>query len=187
VCLAGDLIAHLNKMAHDAAVGPSSEQMHEFEPSYTTISVNRISGGTAANILAAMCEFDWDVRALPGESAIEIVEKFSRFAREHLAKSTRNERACAVQTVVRADVPGLVAERNGTAERLARSAQVEPGEPSPVPFGSEGGYFQRAGWSTILCGPGEIAQAHRPDEFVEQSQLAACASFLDRIVQMQCC
>ena len=55
-----------------------------------------------------------------------------------------------------------------------------------VPFATEGGQFQRAGWSAVVCGPGSIEQAHKPDEFIERSELEACEMFLDRAIERNC-
>jgi acetylornithine deacetylase len=59
-------------------------------------------------------------------------------------------------------------------------------EPRAVPFGTEAGQFQHEGWSTVVCGPGEIAQAHKADEFIEQEQIARCHTLLSRAVARQC-
>ena len=84
-----------------------------------------------------------------------------------------------------ADVPPLEA-RDGIAEALAHAASGSAQESTTVPFATEGGQFQRAGWSTVVCGPGSIEQAHKPDEFIERAQLDACEAFLDRAIARQC-
>ncbi len=76
--------------------------------------------------------------------------------------------------------------RDGAAEALAHAASSTGEESMTVPFATEGGQYQRAGWSTVVCGPGSIEQAHKPDEFIERAQLDACETFLDRAIARQC-
>ena len=81
----------------------------------------------------------------------------------------------------RSEVFGLAPEADGTAEQLARQITGDNGL-NVVSYGTEGGLFQRAGWSTVVCGPGDIAQAHQPDEYIEVSELAAGAAFIHRAI-----
>lgn len=184
VMLAADLIAHLGDFARKLAM-PSSKGAQRFDPPCTTLSVNRIQGGTAVNILAAVCEFDWDIRTLPGESATAILEQLSTFANARLAELLKEGKRCGIETTLQANVPPLTADA-GAAEHLARAATRSPTHPITVPFATEGGQFQSVGWSTVVCGPGSIEQAHKPDEFIERSALVACETFLDRAVARQC-
>ena len=131
------------------------------------------------------CEFGWDVRALPGEDAGAIRESLVQFASKRLAALEAEGNHCSIQSKVLADVPPLEA-RDGTAEALAQAASTVAQESTTVPFATEGGQFQRAGWSTVVCGPGSIEQAHKPDEFIERAQLEACEAFLDRAIARQC-
>jgi len=184
VMLAGDLVAHLGELARQfAAHGlPGARR---FEPPYTTLSVNRIEGGTALNILAAECEFLWEIRAVPGETPKMIVDRLASFVDTYLASLEKEGKLCAVETSVQADVPALHAD-GGAAEKLVRAVMPSAGETIAVPFATEGGQFQRAGWSTVVCGPGRIEQAHKPNEFVEESELTACDALLDRLVAHHC-
>lgn len=184
VMIAGELIAHLrqigDKLASQRASGAST-----FEPPYTTVSVNKILGGTAFNITAALCEFMWDIRALPGERSGDVLTALASRAGHLLAQLAAHGKRCDIETTVIADAPPLHAEEGGLAAALVR-AVAERHEPDiAVPFGTEGGYFQQAGWSTVVCGPGHIEQAHRPDEFIERSQLDQCETFLDRLIHRQ--
>lgn len=191
VMLAAELVAHLSAMARDlAARAPGNARAQRFNPPYTTLSVNRIEGGTALNILAGTCEFGWDVRALPGESPEPIRKALDELAAAKLAELAKQGKACSIVTDMLADVPPLTSEgdgaRPGAAETLARAASASGVESITVPFATEGGQFQRAGWSTVVCGPGSIEQAHKPDEFIERAELQACEKFLERAVARQC-
>ena len=182
VMLASELIAQLASIERARKTGV---HVAEFEPPYTTLSVNRINGGTAFNILAAECEFDWDIRTLPGDHPDAILQRLSQYAEYRLAQLSGEGRPCAIETTLLADAPALRPEQ-GTAERLVRDSLDGASEPMAVPFGTEGGQFQREGWSTVVCGPGEIAQAHKADEFIEQEQIARCHKLLSRAVSKQC-
>jgi len=186
VMLAAELISHLAEIAQQLASAPTqASRAQRFDPPYTTLSVNTIQGGTAINILARACEFGWDIRALPGETAASVLQAFEQFAGARVAELVSQGKRCSVSTEVLADVPPLEAD-GGPAEALAREATAAGAETVTVPFATEGGQFQRAGWSTVVCGPGNIADAHRPDEFIERSELSACEVFLDRAVARQC-
>lgn len=185
VMLAGELIAHLSEVAARLAAHRDSRGTG-FEPPYTTLSVNRIEGGTATNILAAACEFSWDIRVVPGETPVPIVGELSAYVDRRLAELGAAGKSCSVETHVQADVPALEREKTGLAGTLAGGASHGPSDALSVAFGTEGGLFQRAGWSTVVCGPGSIEQAHKPDEFIERAQLIGCETFLDRLVARQC-
>lgn len=182
VMLAAELIGALRDISRDLSSRPSPAAL---DPPYTTLSINQIEGGTAINILAGVCEFGWDIRALPGESPRTILGKLEAFAERRLRELSKEGKQCRIETSLLAEAPPLAPEA-GVAEELARAAADGMGESVCVPFGTEGGFFQRAGWSTVVCGPGRIEQAHRPDEFVERTQLLECDAFLDRLIQQQC-
>jgi acetylornithine deacetylase len=185
VMLAAELITHLSNVAQKLADAPHAGRAKRFTPPHTTISANTIHGGTATNILAAACEFAWDIRPLPGESAASILEAFAEVSRKRLAELEAGGKHCAIHTKVMADVPPLEAHA-GAAEALAQAASHVTHDAITVPFATEGGQFQRAGWSAVVCGPGSIEQAHKPDEFIERSELQACEMFLDRAIARQC-
>jgi acetylornithine deacetylase len=210
VMLAAELIGHLTSIANDfaqvlnvsadaanvsAKAGASRGALSRaadhiaraarFTPPHTSVSVNTIQGGTATNILAGACEFTWDIRALPGESPDGVLESLSEFAQRVQSHLASEGKRVSVETTVLANVPPLEAD-GGAAEILAQSISEIRHDSTTVPFATEGGQFQRAGWSTVVCGPGSIEQAHKPNEFIERSELAACESFLDRAVARQC-
>jgi acetylornithine deacetylase len=185
VMLAAELVGHLSGIAQKLADGTPTAHAKRFTPPYTTLSANTMHGGTATNILAAACEFSWDIRSLPGQSATAILDAFAQFASRRIAELEAGGKHCGVHTKLLADVPALEAHA-GTAEALAHAVSQVARDAITVPFATEGGQFQRAGWSTVVCGPGSIEQAHKPDEFIERSELQACEAFLDRAVARQC-
>lgn len=185
VMLAAELIAHLDGLARElASRAPAARS--RFEPPYTTLSVNRIAGGTAVNTLARNCEFSWETRPLPGQTSRSVLDRFSAHADARLAELLEQGKNCSITTHVLADAPPLEAEENGVAAELVQAAADIVEDAIAISLGTEAGYFQQAGWSAAVCGPGSIEQAHRPDEFVELSQLGECERFLDRAVRKQC-
>lgn len=149
-----------------------------FDPPWTTLNVGRVSGGTATNIVARSCRIDWELRLLPGQDPDEIPARFARFADQMvLPRLTATHPDAAIHTAMICDVPALAPEPDAEAEALCKRLTGSNTTRS-VPFGSEAGLFQRAGFSTVICGPGSIDQAHKPDEFIERSQIAACVDFM---------
>jgi acetylornithine deacetylase len=138
-------------------------------------------GGAGGNVVPHEASFFWEHRALPGVRLEDCVDKLRAHAAERLLPRMR---AVSPATDIRIDVlariPALGAEAGSAAETLAlRWAGRNATE--AVAFGTEAGYFQGLGIPTVVCGPGNIAQAHQPDEFVALEQLAACERFLDRL------
>jgi acetylornithine deacetylase len=152
-----------------------------FEPTRATISVNRIGGGTAVNILAGRAWFEWDVRSIPGVDAGEVCRLFEeRLEREIIAPARAVYPAVAAATRVIADAPALAPEPGGAAEALA-TRLLGTNRADAVAYAAEAGHFQCAGFSTAIVGPGSIEQAHKADEYVSLDQLARCEAFLDRL------
>ena len=157
-----------------------------FEPPYTTLHCGMVAGGNAANVVASTAWFYSDIRAIPAESAWDYVERLRAYARDVVEPKMR---AIAPETGIRietiSEIPGLKPEPDGEAEELARRLTGDNGT-HVVAYGTEAGLFQNAGWSTVVCGPGDIAQAHQPDEFIEVSELAAGEAFVGRIIRDLC-
>jgi len=149
-----------------------------FEPPYTTLGVGMIEGGTALNIIAQDCSFHWEIRALPDDDEGEILERFERYARETVLPALKDVDPDAfITTEYAPSVPALRPEPEGDAETLVRRL-TGLNEESVVSFGTEGGHFQNAGFSTVVFGPGSIDQAHQPNEFIALEQVEACETFL---------
>lgn len=151
-------------------------------PAYTTIQCCMVNGGTAVNIVAGHCTFDFDIRFLPGERPEDYVEECKAFVARHVEPEMHAVSpetgfawqavpgAAALNTPADADVTRLVQKLSGT-----RGAAC-------VGFGTEAGHFQEAGIATIVCGPGSIDQAHKADEFITLDQVARCETFLWRLL-----
>lgn len=148
-----------------------------YEPPYATVNVGVIEGGIALNIVPKTCTFHWEYRTPPGSDDSEFLRRFERFAAEEVLPAMRAEAPGAnVVTTPSHHVPALPDEPASPAATLALTL-AGSNESHRVSYGSEAGLFRAAGFHTALCGPGDIADAHRPDESVAMSQLAACERF----------
>jgi acetylornithine deacetylase len=179
IMVAGQLVVwHEEVMRENAAQTPSD---NGFEPPYTTLHVGTIAGGTAVNITSEHCSFAHEVRVIPGESDDAYVARY----RARMAELEAQMQAIAPETGITMEVtsftPPLAPENGGAAEVLARRLTGDNGS-HVVAYGTEGGLFQRAGWSTVVCGPGDIAQAHQPDEFITVAQLEAGTRFVRGLI-----
>jgi acetylornithine deacetylase len=176
---AARFIDHLDRIARAHAGKPDPDT--QFDPPYTTISVGAINGGTARNVIAGHCSFDWELRPIPHDDAPAILAKIDEFAANELVPEMRAAfPAAEIVTVLEAHYPGLKQDPGSEAVALIRSL-TGINSSHVVPFGSDAGHFQAAEMSTALFGPGSIDQAHKPDEYIAVSQLEACLGFLDRL------
>lgn len=151
-----------------------------FDPPYGTITIGQMGGGTATNILARKAWFESLMRPAPWDDARAVGDILREKAAEVQTRMRRYAPEARVEVIQRSDAPPLRPEDNSAAEELARRLTGDNASRF-VAFGTEAGLFQTAGLSTVVCGPGYIEQAHKPDEFVDLSQLEACLAFLTRL------
>lgn len=152
-----------------------------FEPPWTTWHSGLIEGGTAANITAKHCRFDLGFRAVPDDDMDEWNARLEAKVAELEAAMQAIRPEARIELTPRMAVPGLRPEQEGAAEALVRSITGDNGT-HVVSYGTEAGQFQDAGYSAVVCGPGDIAQAHQPDEFITIAQFNAGAAFMERLV-----
>lgn len=180
VMVAAELIMHLDSLAQE--MRRRGDASGRFDPPYTTVQSSTIEGGTALNILARHCTFQWEFRYLPGTSQDEIVDRFSTHARDVVLPRLRQVAPEAdIVTSVRAHVPALTARDGCPAEALAKQLTGQ-NHAEAVAYGTEAGLFQEVGIPSVVCGPGNIQQAHKPNEFIEISQVASCENFIRRLI-----
>ena len=176
---AARLVTYIEGMAERKRARPQG--ISGFTPPYTTMNVGLIRGGEASNIVAAECTFRWDVRALPGEDAAAVAQELQHYANRDLLPKMRSITPDAdVVTAVFASAPPLSPDGDPAARDIAMRVG-ERREAGLVSFTTEAGLFQEAGMSAVVCGPGSIEQAHKPDEYIERSQLEACSRALYRL------
>jgi acetylornithine deacetylase len=179
VAAACEIVAEIYRIAEDYQRSDRLDQ--RFDPPFSTLHVGSIHGGTARNILARECAFHWEFRGVPGETATTALARVQDYI-DHTAtpRLTRYVNGPGVETIVEIDIPGLAAEPGSVAETLALKL-TRSNQTKAVPFATEAGRFQAAGIPTIVCGPGSIEQAHKPDEFLSLAQVDACVDFLTRL------
>lgn len=180
ILAAAEIIREIGRLAAEAKdrARPDSG----FDPPHTTLSVGTIAGGTAVNIIARDCAFEWDLRSLPDEDAAALKARIDAFIASDVLPRLRQtcpEAAIETETVVA--VPPLAAAADSPAEKLARRL-TGANTATTVSFASEAGLYQQAGIPAVVCGPGSIAVAHQPDEFITRAELAAGQQFLDRLL-----
>lgn len=176
---AARLICRIRDIAdHYRAHGPYDEY---FDVPFTTLTTNQIQGGIAVNTIPELCEFQYEFRNLPGMSVDGIRAQVEQYVREELLPRMRQEYADAdIDITASASAPGMETAEQEAIIELVR-ALTDDRETRKVAYGTEGGLFQQAGIPTVICGPGHIEHAHKPDEFVALDQLAACEGFLRKL------
>ncbi len=153
-----------------------------FDPPWTTCHVGTIHGGTADNITAKDCRFVMGFRAIPGES----VEGWRQRYLDEVARVEAGMRAvhpdARIDTSVRFHVPGLAPEDDGVAEELARRISGDNAT-HVVSYATEAGQFQEAGYSAVIIGPGNIEQAHQPNEWLSVKQFDKGIAFVEKLIE----
>jgi acetylornithine deacetylase len=181
IMAAAPLIDFANRVNIANAAKPPAALAQMFDPPWTTLHVGMIQGGTAHNITAADCRFSCEIRVVPGEDIEDWVAALEGQVAQAVAamQTIRPETGITVARFF--SVPPLRPETDGPAEALARRLTGDNGL-HVVSYGTEAGQFQAEGYSAVVCGPGDIAQAHQPDEFLEISEFDAGWSFMQRLV-----
>ncbi len=177
--LAGDLMAAIR--VRQAALEAHGARDDDYAVPYTTLHVGRIAGGVALNIVPGRAELDFEIRNLAADDPAAILAglRTDADALVAAARATAAEAAIALE-VVNA-YPGLATPPAAPLVALAR--ELGAGPPTKVAYGTEGGLFATLlGVPTVVCGPGDMAQGHRPDEFVSLDQIAACDAMLEQLV-----
>ena len=149
-----------------------------FEPPWTTLSVGRISGGVAHNVIVGKAEVDWEMRPVQAADLAFVNDNMQQYIHETLIPAMRQVYPAAdISTEIIAEICGLDPMPENAARQLV-SELTGANSADLVAFGTEAGLFQGLGLSAVVCGPGSIAQAHKPDEYVALDQLSACLEML---------
>ena len=178
---AAEMVVELRRMQREKAAGGPFNR--EYDPPYTTLHTGVLRGGTALNIVPRECSFDFEIRNIPEDDPQELLRRFEAHCARELLPQMRSVAAeSSISFEAMSSNPGLHnAETDaivGHVERLAAG-----GRGGKVAFGSEAGQFQRAGFSAVICGPGSIGDAHKPDEFITFDQLRKGEAFIAAVVR----
>lgn len=178
ISAASRLIAELTTIEQDLK---SRAPDPRFTPPYPTLQVTQIQGGTATNIVPVTCRFGFEVRAMPGLDTAEIERRLAKVAETELLPAMKSV-APEASIVIRQTnaVPPFAAKPNSEVMALALRL-AEANDTFAVSYATEAGLFQDGGAPSIVCGPGDIAQAHTANEWIAASELAKCEAFLRRL------
>ena len=181
---AAEAIAYLRRMARRHRDGGPFDR--SFDIAHTTVHTGVIHGGTALNIVPHACTFDFEFRYLPGDDPQALLSEFERHVRDAIEADMRAiDPAAGFSIVPLSEIPAL--DTGPEAEIVALAHELSgTDEIGKVSFGTEASQFQRAGIPTVVCGPGSIEQAHRPNEFVTLVQVARCETFMRRLMDRVC-
>ena len=158
------LIAHIRSLA--ARLAAEQARDTAFVVPHTTLNTGTIKGGIATNVVPRDCEFTFDLRYLPGTDPDWLFGEVERYA-QHAAGTWEGT----------SDPHELVALAQALADSRSAVGKVD--------YGTEAGLFSRAGIPTVVCGPGNIEQAHKPNEYIELAQIAQCEAFMRGLAQRQ--
>ena len=176
---AARLICRIRDIADQVrAQGPYDEC---FDVPFTTLGTNIVRGGNAVNTIPSLCEFQYEIRNLPGMSPDRLREQVESYVQDELLPRMRKEfDGASVDFKTVASAPGLETAEQEAVTELVRALTGDK-DVRKVAYATEGGLFQGIGIPTVICGPGHIEHAHKPDEFVAIDQLQACEGFLRKL------
>jgi acetylornithine deacetylase len=178
---AAELIVFLRAMAEARRRGGPHDET--FDPPFTTIHTGIVQGGTALNIVPRDCSFEFEFRHLPGDDPVALLAEVTGYANNTLLPAMREISAeAAIEFEQITSFPGLRIADDDPVTELVKALSGS-NDTAKVSFGTEGGLFQAAGVPTVVCGPGSIEQAHKPDEFLSIDQIVRCEAFLRRLIE----
>ena len=173
---AARLINFIEAKARALAAAPDPQSA--FEPPYTTLSVGKIDGGEARNIIANNCRFLWEIRPLPEDDPYKILAEIQHFVDHELMPEMQaiNQDA-RIDLIVDSWCPAMQARLGSAAVALVERIWTNAPQ-KVISFGTDGGYFQNAGMETIVFGPGGMTEMHQPNEFITCAAIADGLQFL---------
>jgi acetylornithine deacetylase len=179
VHVAARLICHLeNMMKGLVSAGHIDDR---FTPPHSSIHVGTVRGGIAPNVIADQCKFQWDVRVIPQDRVEEILSSFRKYC-EKLENEYRNKMQDfkILTHLHHPPVPPLDTSNDAQLVKWAQSL-LNSKSTTTVAYAAEAGQFAEAGFESIICGPGDIAQAHRANEFISKEQLQIGTVFIRKL------
>jgi acetylornithine deacetylase len=179
LAVVGELQAELRRRprAEFAALFPDAP--------YTTLNFGTVHGGTAANVIAEQCTFTLSYRPLPDEDPSWVQREVKRRLAEHAFRDWGSEVPAEITVSEPVVAPGLLSP-TGTALEHALRAELSAGAPGGAPFCTDGGRFATAGIASLICGPGDLEQAHQPDESVSRAAFESGAAHIQQVIARMC-
>ena len=178
--LAADFLGAVRAL--QAEVAAAGLQDDDYDVPYTTLHVGKMAGGVQVNIVPNLATLDFEIRALAGEDVAGLISRLETVAEDITAPLRADFPEAAIRVERLWDYPGLATPTDAEVVRFVKTLTGANGT-IKVAFGTEGGLFhQRLGIPTVICGPGSMAQGHKPDEFVSLEQLDRCRRMLAALV-----
>jgi acetylornithine deacetylase len=177
---AARLVVFIRQIAERLAQNETRD--YGFTVPYSTLSTGTIHGGIAANVIPKECVFQFDMRTLPLTSPEALYQEIRSHAQSLSGEMHKVDQESGIDLEWVSQTVGLAAAETDAIVQWAKQLSGNTGV-GKVSYGTEAGLFQKMGVPAVICGPGDIAQAHRPNEFVALEQLAQCEKFMDRILE----
>ncbi|MFZ5964618.1 acetylornithine deacetylase [Thalassococcus sp. BH17M4-6] len=181
IMYAAKLIDWANQVNAENAAAAPNPLARLFNPPFTNVHVGTVTGGTAQNITAKDCEFGLGFRVVPGEDPQDWKARFLAKVAEVEAEMKAVRPETWIEVTDTFALPIFEPEEGGAAEALVRRVTGDNGT-MHVSYGTEASHFQTAGYSAVVCGPGDIAVAHQPDEFITLAQFDAGHDFMEKLL-----
>ena len=179
IAIAGKLIGKIEEIA--ARVAANLDPASAYIPPYTTFNIGTIEGGAASNATAGWCNFTWEFRPLPGDDGAAIIAEVEAYARDVLLPDMRAVHPeTDIRIITSIYIPALD-DRNAARAAEFVTAITGQNDTEVVSFGTDGGYYSDAGFSTVVFGPGDISRAHKPDEYITRDEIAQGLEFLEQV------
>jgi len=153
----------------------------KFNPPYPTINIGKIHGGIAVNIIPKECELEFEIRDTPNLNTEKTIKKIKDFLKKIEKKMKEKNKRCSIVFKMLNNFPPLETNEKKKIINLVLD-KLKSNSVNSVSFGTEAGVFNKVGFETIVCGPGSIEQAHKPNEYIEEKQLKKCDEFLTKII-----
>ncbi|MEP3768072.1 MAG: acetylornithine deacetylase, partial [Marinomonas sp.] len=179
--VAVELMHDLAELARD--LWENADPASPFIPPHATLTIGKMEGGTAPNILARRALFVFDLRCPPGTDPDNILAPFKTKCAALDAEMKRAFPETGVRVTQQSNAPPMTHAGSEEAEAFIRKLTGDNSPAGVVSYAAEAGQFQQAGFATVICGPGSIEQAHQPNEYVSVEQFARGADFMARLVE----
>ena len=183
VQIACEIVTYLTNMAR--SFRDDGHFDHAYDVPFTTVHTGVIRGGTALNIVPRDCWFDFEMRHLPFDDPDELFAEVRSYAERFLPEMRKVAADTHIEFDALSSMPGFDTDGDTGIAELGRECNAADGH-GKVSFGTEASLFHTAAIPTIICGPGHIAQAHQPNEWVSLDQLARCEAFMRRLADRVC-
>jgi acetylornithine deacetylase len=186
IAVAAQALAVVGELQAELRGKPRSEFSAVFpDAPYTTLNFGTVQGGTATNVIAERCTFTLSYRPLPDEDPLFVRREVERRLAERALRDWGSEVAAEISVSEAVFAPGLLSP-TGTPLEQALRERLGPSEGGGAPFCTDGGRFAQGGIPSLICGPGDLAEAHQPDESIARAAFEGGAEHVQRVVERLC-